>query len=752
MIIRDHTTGDSYQLNPDSTLQIERTNPFFNDYGEQSLPLDLPDTPLNRRLTGHPGELANSSRPESGREVDIEDGAYHVRAHRQVLSARSGGSISTSFLLEQSNLYAKIGGRRLIDVFGTEVIDGTAGKTIAQIIEFLDGLKDHQDPHYDIFPVALTATDEAERSFGYKLLNAYGRKWIQDREPGKVEFWPGPDNTSSPMFWLNGSEWPADGYYNDTTLNPQQGYYMSPFIRAIYVLERVMESLGYTLDYPGKDGVGTPDPVMTRMVFVNNTIDACVTGAGILISDLVPDSTCSELLDMFRYKFNQEFIVDDVNSIVTMLPFGTMLDSEPVDLTPYLVGRPQIEYPESHRRIVLTPAATQSGDTAPEIRSMLEKYPAAVFEPVRGGWTVTGHRGLTSVTELVIDGNAGYSIDDRNNRLESDEHKSPDRVPSFVALMNYSVRNPSPVELSYWCFPCIGEERALHSRLSGTTADNSPALEERPALGMMLLLPYTDYGNYPRGTLADYDYYSYYRQGNKRSAGIGGSLCYHGADGLFERYWRRRDNLTRNALNKVQASMLLPAGLKMSLSPMSRVLLHGSAHLIDTLALSLGTESPIESTLLSTTLQSDGTTPPSSAPDYDDESLTGITGYHWELRRTYENMTEEEYTQWRSHPAAQHFYNPDRSFPTQRATAALEGTVCCIQYQYYKVLAGDRVPFLYSWDTFLVEGYPVNVLDPDVQAQIGYSYTGDSLINESSSDKYLYVMSELVCIPDPLTD
>lgn len=785
MIIRDHATGQPYQLSPDTTLQIERTNPFFNDYGEQSLPLDIPDTPLNRQLTGHPGELANAARPESGRMVDIEDGEYHVRAHRQVLNARRGGNISTSYLLEQSNLYAKIGGKQLIDIFDGQYVhdsNGTSTKdmTLDDRMAFLDSLKSHQNPHYDIFPVAMT--DTGGGGFGYKLLNAYGCVW-KHLDSDTYEFWPVPYQSGlSRLQWLNGPEQITlpDGttkardqitFFNDTTLNLQRGYYMSPFIRAIYVLECVIESLGYTLQYPGKNGIGTPDPVMTRMVLVNNTIDACVHGteqetpagqaaptSGILISDLVPDCTCSDILDIFRYKFNQEFLIDDITHIVTMRHFSTMLDSAPVDLTPYIVGRPQIEYSESQRRIVLVPVAAQSGDTAVEIATALVKYPAAVFDPVRGGWTVTGHRGIQPVTEYVIDGNAGYNIDDHTAHLESDEHKSPDRIPSMAALTDSGALHGQPTPYNIWTFPYIGDERALHSDLIDRSADDSPALEERPKLDIMLLLPYDDYKNYPRGTLTDYDYYRFYSDGVTRSAGIGGALCYHGSDGLYERYWRNRDYLTRNALNKLRASLLLPASLKMALSPVSRILLHGTSLLIDTLTIALGTSNAIESTLLTAAPQTDGPdSEPSQAPLPNDSIYTG-SGYHWQLRRNYQLITRQEYEAIVDKP------EPPITYPKERPTADNAGQVCCYQYQFFKMgTSGDTadLPFLFDWDE-LWYWDPVNSTyhkfngsatdESHVGELYGISFYGLFMRNDghgsSAHDNYFEIFSELVCVQD----
>ena len=59
-----HTnSGQAYQLKPGAQLEVERTNLFFNEYGEQTLPIELPDTDVNRMLTGyaHMGNVKNLS-------------------------------------------------------------------------------------------------------------------------------------------------------------------------------------------------------------------------------------------------------------------------------------------------------------------------------------------------------------------------------------------------------------------------------------------------------------------------------------------------------------------------------------------------------------------------------------------------------------------------------------------------------------------------------------------------------------------
>lgn len=729
MKIRDIQTGELYQLAPGSTLEIERTNPFFNDYGEQSLPMDLPDTPQNRRLTGHPAELANSHRPPSGRYVEIEDGAYHVRARQMILSARRHGSISTSYLLEQSDLYARIGDARLIDVFaGMKILED---ETLDDIIGWLDSLKSHENDNFDIFPIALTDTESAGQGFGYRLLNARGRIFTHFDDATAHDFYPEPltgdSSHLSQLLWLNAADRSATPFINAPGLCLQKGYYMTPFIRAIYVLKVMLEHFGYNLVQHSST---LTDPVIMKMVFVNNTIDSIVTGNGILLSDLVPDCSCSDLLDLFRYKFGMEFVCDDTAGTVTMLPFTAMAEAVPTDLTPYLADEPDIEYADSPRRVVLTPASALSGEAAPAVTDILKKYACPSWNDVLGGWVVNGKRGCWPVTELVIDGNAGYDIGqgydttsdaDATRQTVQDEKTSPDTIPSFIALKDTTDLEHRPdMERHAWTFPFIGEGRALHSRLDSEPSDDSnPELQERPELPMLLMLPFSDYRSYPRGGLTGYDYYKYYMTGDVRSV-CNGSLCYHGDKGLFERYWRIRDDLDRSAMNTVRTRLLLPAELKMKLSPLSPVLIRSTPLLIDSLNVVLGEDNAeSESTLLTMSRQE----PLSTAPQSRD--LPASTGYHWQLKRSFATS---------STPADD---NPERVYqPSLSGMSA--GDTACTQYQVTKLRDGQALGIRYDVDN--------DTATQEVMPLITGSW---DIANTTGQDIYLHITSWFECVADP---
>ena len=56
-----HESGKAYDLG-DIQLTLSRMNPFFNDYGEQSLPVTLPPTDRNRELLIYPDNMAGISK------------------------------------------------------------------------------------------------------------------------------------------------------------------------------------------------------------------------------------------------------------------------------------------------------------------------------------------------------------------------------------------------------------------------------------------------------------------------------------------------------------------------------------------------------------------------------------------------------------------------------------------------------------------------------------------------------------------
>ena len=113
-----HSSGKAYQLAPDTQIEIERPNLFFNDYGEQSLPVDLPDTDLNRELTGYPDMVANRKKPQTDITCSIRDGDYCVTARQAILGAKRKEKITTTFYMNEGSFLSRIEKVAVPAVFG----------------------------------------------------------------------------------------------------------------------------------------------------------------------------------------------------------------------------------------------------------------------------------------------------------------------------------------------------------------------------------------------------------------------------------------------------------------------------------------------------------------------------------------------------------------------------------------------------------------------------------------------------------
>lgn len=175
-----HSSGKAYQLAPDTQIEIERPNLFFNDYGEQSLPVDLPDTNLNRELTGYPDMVANRKKPQTDITCSIRDGDYCVTARQAILGAKRKEKITTTFYMNEGSFLSRIEKVAVPAVFGSETVPEV--ETVEQGINWCRSLLDNTNPHFTLFPVIIELDGE-KRGAERHLRN--GREWKADAGPSQ---------------------------------------------------------------------------------------------------------------------------------------------------------------------------------------------------------------------------------------------------------------------------------------------------------------------------------------------------------------------------------------------------------------------------------------------------------------------------------------------------------------------------------------------------------------------------------------
>ncbi len=246
-----HESGKAYDLG-DIQLTLSRMNPFFNDYGEQSLPVTLPPTDRNRELLTYPDNMAGISKASQRINAMIQHGVFSIPCRQAILSANRKTGIETSFYLNTGAFYEKIKDVPLSTVFEDKVIKFASA---SEAISFCRNLFITHDDRFALFPAILESGS----------LNATGD--------------PGPDGYPRLYNDVERTE-----VVDEKTIRLAPGFYISPFIRGLHLLEEIFAYLGYTLE----DSFFSRTTPFKDMVFLNNTIDTIVRGE-IRYSQIVPD-------------------------------------------------------------------------------------------------------------------------------------------------------------------------------------------------------------------------------------------------------------------------------------------------------------------------------------------------------------------------------------------------------------------------------------------------------------------------------
>lgn len=604
-----HPSGECYDLKPDTTLDMTRKNPFFNEYGEQSLPITLPSTEKNRRLTGYPDDLANISKLTTKRiNAIIQNGVFSIKSRQAILTGHRKEGIQTSFYLNEGAFYEKYKDLQLSEIFKDKVL---TFPSVQNAIAFVRNLMVTYDERFACFPVMILI-DESEMKIGY-INQVY-------------------ENAS------------LDGYYNlyneiartevigENTITLSPGFYISPFIRANHLLKEIFAYMGYTLN----DNFFTQTLPFRDMVFLNNNIDTIVKKE-IRYSQIVPDVMVSTILNIYRNRFCCEFIPDEANKTIDIILLNDVIDAFPSrDITNTLTTEPQISYPKKFRQIklcaekmstIVEKGTYKNGESEFQtseynfnsLKDLLDKYPEVELNKITGKLFRTGFQGISLVFETIGSINCNYYA---GGNLEIEEKESPDTLIDMqflVTLKDYY--------LSMKLYPFVGTGRPINSTiiLNNTPHDTETALEnkstdkkEQELSSMLCFVHHDSKRRYDIGTIYNYD------ENNNRLWDY--TLAFNGEDGLFEKFWRKYDNLLRNSLLDVSTQQLLTEEQKLSLSSYKKVIIQNEELLPNEIKYSPGIQQPAECTYFTTKLY----TPISEAMPEKDRLKK--SEYYWSLK------------------------------------------------------------------------------------------------------------------------
>ena len=628
MKITNLTKNSQFQLDHNAQLEIERTNPFFNDYGEQSVPMDIPASPHNCQLLGHPEQFGHRGKSQPI-DVHIQDGEYSSACRMAVLAAKRNDSISVSFYMNDGSFYSRIQNTRLKDIFGEEKVSGVS--TVDQAIAFCRGLINGTDYRFAIFPVLVTDDSGMENQNTYKCINGYGK--VVSNQGFQLGAWSGSD------FW---GAVERNEYVDGKLIRLDKGYYISPFIRANYVLSRVFSHFGYTLE----SNFFTQTTPFDDMVIVNNVIDTIVNGY-IRLADLLPDVSVGDFINLYRKKFCCEFVADEANRSVSVMLFKDVLSSAPAaDLSKCLVGHPEFSFNQAtdFRRVILKTDETVPSDleeSYDNLGELMKANNAIINMLSTGSICKVGYAPsafLTTRYTKVAESSMPYDTGEED--IEAEEITTPDCMPEFRTLFNVIVTDgiAQSYENGVWLY--VGDYRTLNSKVVLDTTSTEEASEDAPKQNLMLAFTTTRPDGMPVGTVS-----AYYPLHNADEYILPPvptyeyALHFHGKYGLFEKFWRDYDNLLRNALQQVKATLLLTQSQKQNLPAHRTVAINGKVFFFDKLRFALGGDTaPMESDLLTTDIEQ----PATSSPPYTTLQKPTST-YKWQVIWYGEKITKDQY-------------------------------------------------------------------------------------------------------------
>ena len=641
MKITNLDKGMTYQLSEGAKLEVERTNPFFNDYGETTTPLDMPSSDHNRMILDYPDTFGRREKMVST-NVSIEDGEYFAQCRQIVLSAQHKGSISSSFYINDGSFYSKIQNVKLKSIFKDEMVPGC--NNLDQCIKFCEGLVDNSNENYAIFPVLLTDDSGKDDGYNYKVMNAWGQiDYLPKTKVWQFKEGGGYEQVDAPRvldFRLGHCQYPyfegstkRTEYVNEIPISLDRGYYISPFIRANYVLKRVFKHFGYDL----QDNFFTQTEPFNKMVLVNNVIDVMVNGH-IRIEDLLPDVTVSDFLSVFRKKFLCEFVSDEGSHTANIIFLKDVENSSPAeDLTRCMTEEPTMSYKTAsdYKRVVLRAKKqvdNDADDSYDDIADMVSKNPGAYFDPMDGAFYKDGYSGDYYVKSKIGESSQSYDMGDKT---DTQDVEIPEQQPEFRTLKYTQTTNDDSVTQDVATLLYIGSYVTLNSTMKIATEDNSESDEEEATTPVMLAFPYYNKDYMPCGTVTAYDLFT-----SDKPKLFDYSLTFYGEDGIFEKFYRGYDLLLRNSLQQMKVKLLLSQSQKQNLSAYAKVTIRGVAFFFNKLKFTLGGKNePTESELYTTYL----TTPMEEAPKLEDVMPAMKCEYKWVGREETVEVSESEY-------------------------------------------------------------------------------------------------------------
>lgn len=283
--------GKTLDLGSDLSMQIDDTNPIFNEMGSQSVPVTVPVTRRNMEILEgiHRTDTGvNPNLPEES--VDVIDGAYIRRGVLNVTEAGRKEGITFNIGFDNSTAYQKWQQRKLTELENLPVRGpGESGSIFGDLSQIYQGRptsdsrEEYQFNDLAVFPIVVNM--EENNGFNYwELINT-------------------PNKAGTGLFAPSEVARIIDG--EKTIVRVPGGYGISPFLKVWKVIELVFQDLGLTL----LNNPFESDEELARIVVLNNTADTICRNE-INYRDLMPDCTVHSFLNALWVRFGLVYNID----------------------------------------------------------------------------------------------------------------------------------------------------------------------------------------------------------------------------------------------------------------------------------------------------------------------------------------------------------------------------------------------------------------------------------------------------------
>lgn len=663
-MLKIKTNKGYLDLGGDFTVQIDEKSPIMNDRGTQTVPVTVPYTSNNAKLTGfaHRLDLCNKPLAEDS-TCTVQDGVYRRTGKINIVSAGRMEGTTLNIGFDNSEAYNAWKAKKLNSIELPVKEYSSVISLCTHLQQVLNGYK----TDYAVFQI-MTANESKDGVYYPKYLN-YIYPTTEGSSIYKLRY-----EARTETFLI-------DGTPTETTL--PTGYGVTAFLYVWRVLELIFSEFGYSIiENPFKT-----DKELSRIVILNNAADCCVKGM-LSYADLMPDCTVEQFLNALNVRFGMVYNVSSDTKAARIRLIKDIIKSSPgIDFSNMVTSHPVTTY-ETARQIKLS-AKTSFTSAAPSVErfedylkghknvAKLNRVDTSKrvnylnYEKTTAKW----YKWDSENNRIVYSSSSFFNWDRKTNNVEDDELSSDDEcVPMDFATNNIL----TPQYLASYV------HRYTYLKNNGSSGSGEDSESEETPLSFAFSFVGSANCNYPFGSSLSVgpsgDNVRFY-DGTEHKI----SLLFQFDNGLFSNFWKEYDAVLRHSFNQVETNVLLPIHTITQIDLLNTVSLCGQILLPDSFSYSLPANKIVSVDLILRTLR---LIEPYDLDKEHDIPAFGDSLFIWEFRNS--NIAQkQEAERIRIEDEARKEYNT--------STSGVTGSRINISFDGYTTRNNDK---------YIVENYP----------------------------------------------